>query len=188
MKSIETPSKVGGNPVCCGGMIGVIGLGYVGLPLSLPFAGSGAAVLGFDIDPEKIRRIEAGENYIKHIDSARSVVAAYEQEMREKSLRRTHAAPTRTTDTGTELRPKENRFGSPEMEITGVVLRPGPTLSPGGTLGIENRASRGTIPSDFRLHGVGQPAQRHRLPRHEHAVRTRRRGTSQRERHHPAGH
>lgn len=158
MKSIETPSKVGGNPVCCGGMIGVIGLGYVGLPLSLPFAGSGAAVLGFDIDPEKIRRIEAGESYIKHIDSARSVVAAYEQEMREKSLRRTHAAPTRTTDTGTELRPRENR------------------------------ASRGTIPSDSRLHGVDQPARRHHLPRHEHAVRARRRGASQRERHHPAGH
>lgn len=158
MKSIETPSKVGGNPVCCGGMIGVIGLGYVGLPLSLPFAGSGAAVLGFDIDPEKIRRIEAGESYIKHIDSARSVDAAYEQEMREKSLRRTHAAPTRTTDTGTELRPRENR------------------------------ASRGTIPSDSRLHGVDQPARRHHLPRHEHAVRARRRGASQRERHHPAGH
>jgi UDP-N-acetyl-D-glucosamine dehydrogenase len=51
-------------------MIGVIGLGYVGLPLSLQFAGSGATVLGFDIDPEKIRRIEAGESYIKHIDSA----------------------------------------------------------------------------------------------------------------------
>jgi lipopolysaccharide transport system ATP-binding protein len=70
-------------------------------------------------------------------DSARSVAAAYEQEMREESLRRTPAAPARSTDTGTELRPRENRFGSLEMEITGVVLRPGPALTTGGTLGIE---------------------------------------------------
>lgn len=70
MKPIETPSKAGGHTDTSGGMIAVIGLGYVGLPLSLQFAGSGAAVLGFDIDPEKIRRIEAGESYIKHIDSA----------------------------------------------------------------------------------------------------------------------
>ena len=74
MKPIETPSKAGGDTNCSGGMIGVIGLGYVGLPLSLQFAGSGAVVLGFDIDPEKIRRIEAGESYIKHIDS--SAIAA----------------------------------------------------------------------------------------------------------------
>lgn len=70
MKPIETPSKAGGHTDTSGGMIAVIGLGYVGLPLSLQFAGSGAEVLGFDIDPEKIRRIEAGESYIKHIDSA----------------------------------------------------------------------------------------------------------------------
>jgi len=65
MKPTDTPSIVAGTA----GPIGVIGLGYVGLPLSLQFAGSGARVLGFDIDPEKIRRIEAGESYIKHIDS-----------------------------------------------------------------------------------------------------------------------
>lgn len=70
MKSIETPSNAAKDAALSGGVIGVIGLGYVGLPLSLQFAGSGAAVLGFDIDPEKIRRIEAGESYIKHIDSA----------------------------------------------------------------------------------------------------------------------
>ncbi len=66
MKPTDRPSNVDETP----GLIGVIGLGYVGLPLSLQFAGSGAAILGFDIDPEKIRRIEAGESYIKHIDSA----------------------------------------------------------------------------------------------------------------------
>jgi UDP-N-acetyl-D-glucosamine dehydrogenase len=47
--------------------IGIIGLGYVGLPLSLQFARTGSTVLGFDIDPAKINSLEAGESYILHI-------------------------------------------------------------------------------------------------------------------------
>ena len=51
--------------------IAIIGLGYVGLPLSLQFARSGLTVLGLDIDPAKIEAINAGRTYIKHIaDSA----------------------------------------------------------------------------------------------------------------------
>ncbi|HUB10196.1 MAG TPA: nucleotide sugar dehydrogenase [Myxococcales bacterium] len=49
--------------------VGVVGLGYVGLPLSLAFARSGFEVLGFDIDPAKIQKIAAGESYIRHIDA-----------------------------------------------------------------------------------------------------------------------
>jgi UDP-N-acetyl-D-glucosamine dehydrogenase len=75
MQPIETPSKDSVDTACSRSRIGVIGLGYVGLPLSLQFASSGAAVLGFDIDPEKIRRIEAGESYIKHIDPAEIAAA-----------------------------------------------------------------------------------------------------------------
>jgi UDP-N-acetyl-D-glucosamine dehydrogenase len=47
--------------------IGVVGLGYVGLPLALQFARSGVTVLGLDIDPEKVERLQHGESYIKHI-------------------------------------------------------------------------------------------------------------------------
>jgi UDP-N-acetyl-D-glucosamine dehydrogenase len=49
--------------------IAIVGLGYVGLPLSLQFARSGVPVLGLDIDPDKITRIQAGQSYIKHIAS-----------------------------------------------------------------------------------------------------------------------
>src|SRR2546423_11185406 len=49
--------------------IGVIGLGYVGLPLALQFARSGVNVLGLDIDAAKIEAINAGHSYIKHIPS-----------------------------------------------------------------------------------------------------------------------
>jgi UDP-N-acetyl-D-glucosamine dehydrogenase len=51
--------------------VGVIGLGYVGLPLTEVFADRGFAVLGFDIDPVKVDRLEAGESYIGHIASER---------------------------------------------------------------------------------------------------------------------
>ncbi len=47
--------------------IGVIGLGYVGLPLVVAFAKKGFSVLGFDIDQNKIHQIEQGRSYIKHI-------------------------------------------------------------------------------------------------------------------------
>ena len=48
-------------------IIGVVGLGYVGLPLALRYAEAGYKVLGFDVDPEKIDKITAGTTYIKHI-------------------------------------------------------------------------------------------------------------------------
>jgi UDP-N-acetyl-D-glucosamine dehydrogenase len=48
----------------------VVGLGYVGLPLSLQFARSGVLVLGLDTDPEKVALLNASESYIRHIDSA----------------------------------------------------------------------------------------------------------------------
>ena len=47
--------------------IGVVGLGYVGLPLSLQFARCGATVLGLDIDPVKVESLTAGRSYIEHI-------------------------------------------------------------------------------------------------------------------------
>jgi len=50
--------------------IGIIGLGYVGLPLGLAFAKAGNTVLGFDTDPVKIEALGKGESYIHHIPSA----------------------------------------------------------------------------------------------------------------------
>src|SRR6188472_448526 len=49
--------------------IAVIGLGYVGLPLSMQFARSCTDVVGIDIDPDKIKLLSSGQSYIKHIDS-----------------------------------------------------------------------------------------------------------------------
>lgn len=50
-------------------VIGVIGLGYVGLPLGIAYAKKGFNVLGFDLDQSKIKNLEKGKSYIKHISS-----------------------------------------------------------------------------------------------------------------------
>ena len=46
--------------------IGIVGLGYVGLPLMLRFSEAGFNVLGFDIDVEKVNALNSGQSYIEH--------------------------------------------------------------------------------------------------------------------------
>lgn len=50
--------------------VGIVGLGYVGLPLALRFVEAGVPVLGFDIDVSKVDALNAGRSYIKHIGDA----------------------------------------------------------------------------------------------------------------------
>ncbi|MDC9823053.1 nucleotide sugar dehydrogenase [Devosia sp. ZB163] len=52
-------------------MIGIVGLGYVGLPLVLRYAEVGYKVVGFDIDAEKVEKLSSGQSYIKHISKDR---------------------------------------------------------------------------------------------------------------------
>jgi UDP-N-acetyl-D-glucosamine dehydrogenase len=52
-------------------LVGIIGLGYVGLPLVLRFCEMGFTVLGFDTDASKVELLSRGESYIKHIRSSR---------------------------------------------------------------------------------------------------------------------
>jgi UDP-N-acetyl-D-glucosamine dehydrogenase len=57
LKKIESRSAV----------VGIVGLGYVGLPLMLRFSEVGFRVLGFDIDASKVKALNAGKSYIEHI-------------------------------------------------------------------------------------------------------------------------
>ena len=65
--------------------VGVIGMGYVGLPLAIEFAKAGFPVIGFDLDKKKVEAINSGTPYIKHIDAGR---------MRELSERKDCSATT----------------------------------------------------------------------------------------------
>ena len=52
--------------------VGVIGLGYVGLPLAVAFAEEGCDVVAVDLDSRKIEAIEAGDSYIEDVSSERA--------------------------------------------------------------------------------------------------------------------
>ena len=61
MKSLE--QKIADRSI----VVGILGLGYVGLPLAREFAMAGIKVLGFDIDESKIVKLNAGRSIIKHV-------------------------------------------------------------------------------------------------------------------------
>src|SRR5450755_2893845 len=50
--------------------VGIVGLGYVGLPLAVEFAKAGFTVTGIDISEEKVRRVNDGDSYVGDIPSA----------------------------------------------------------------------------------------------------------------------
>ena len=64
--------------------VGIIGLGYVGLPLAISFAESGFNVLGIDIDKSKVRNLNNLKSYINHISNKR-----IEKLVKSKKLRAT---------------------------------------------------------------------------------------------------
>jgi UDP-N-acetyl-D-glucosamine dehydrogenase len=72
--------------------VGIIGLGYVGLPLAVAFAQEGCDVVAVDVDARKIAAIEAGESYIEDVPSARL------REVAERVHATTHYARLAKTD------------------------------------------------------------------------------------------
>jgi|WetSurMetagenome_2_1015567.scaffolds.fasta_scaffold04914_2 UDP-N-acetyl-D-glucosamine dehydrogenase len=56
-------------------VVGIIGQGYVGLPLALAFVESGFHVLGFDLDPNKVSGLNEGKSHIKHVGAERVAAA-----------------------------------------------------------------------------------------------------------------
>jgi UDP-N-acetyl-D-glucosamine dehydrogenase len=68
--SPETGTELGGKITERTARIGIVGMGYVGLPLALLFSEQGFRVTGFDIDPAKVKALNAGGSYIVRIPAA----------------------------------------------------------------------------------------------------------------------
>ena len=68
---LQWPSRINSRDA----RIGIIGQGYVGLPLALVFREAGFPVVGFDVDPVKVAALARGESYIKHIGPERVAAA-----------------------------------------------------------------------------------------------------------------
>ena len=63
----ELSEKIGRREAC----VGILGLGYVGLPLAVEFASAGLPVIGMDLDSRKVEAVNAGRSYIKDVDQER---------------------------------------------------------------------------------------------------------------------
>jgi lipopolysaccharide transport system ATP-binding protein len=102
----------------------------------------GCAIILVSHGMEQVKQLCDRALWLRHgqmvlCDAAEAVANAYQEEMREESLRRTPAAPLQTTPEGTVLRARENRIGSLEMVITGVAMRPGARIASGAPLVLE---------------------------------------------------
>jgi UDP-N-acetyl-D-glucosamine dehydrogenase len=110
-------------------LIGILGLGYVGLPLAEAFINNGMKVLGFEVDAQKVSDITANKSYIRHISDAR-IQAMNETKRLEVTLdlERLRDADALLLCVPTPL----NQYREPDLkyvvatcEMIGKVLRPG---------------------------------------------------------------
>ena len=118
--------------------IGIIGLGYVGLPLALRFAEVGFPVLGIDVDPEKIEKIKDGISYIPGVSFEPSIQGSFRAS--------TDAALLRETDTAIICVPTPlSKTRDPDLSL---VLEAGRTIArhlhPGQLIVLESTTYPGT--------------------------------------------
>ena len=128
-------------------VIAVVGLGYVGLPLVLRFVEVGYRVVGIDIDPVKVEKLQRGQSYIERI-STESIVAA-----RERGFHATadfsvaNEADALIICVPTPL----NRFREPDLSfVTGTMDALVPHLRPGQIVCLESTTYPGTTEEELR--------------------------------------
>jgi UDP-N-acetyl-D-glucosamine dehydrogenase len=128
-------------------VIGVCGLGYVGLPLSLRFSQAGFRVLGFDIDPEKVAALNAGRSYIGHIP-AEAVAAALRNGFEATAdFARAAEADALVICVPTPL----NAHREPDLSfVIGTVEAIVPHLRPGQIVSLESTTYPGTTEEELR--------------------------------------
>jgi UDP-N-acetyl-D-glucosamine dehydrogenase len=128
--------------------IAVVGLGYVGLPLSLQFARTGTRVLGFDIDPEKVNALNESRSYIRHVHAE----TIREQVQEHRLAATTDFSRVREVDAVIICVPTPlNKNREPDISY---ILRTGsaiaPHLRPGALVVLESTTYPGTTDEDLR--------------------------------------
>jgi UDP-N-acetyl-D-glucosamine dehydrogenase len=123
-------------------VIGVVGLGYVGLPLALRFLEEGFSVVGFDIDPAKVDKLERGETYIEHIDPAPFTSAIKTK----KFLATVEFSRIKDVDAIILCVPTPlNKNREPDLSyVTGSVAAIVPNMRPGQIISLESTTYPGT--------------------------------------------
>ena len=129
-------------------LIGVVGLGYVGLPLSLTYAENGYRVLGLDIDTSKIEAIQQGCSYIQHIAGERVAEVRNQQRLDATTdFARAAEADALILCVPTPL----NQYREPDLGfIRSTMQALVPHLRPGQVLSLESTTYPGTTEEELR--------------------------------------
>ena len=120
--------------------VGVIGLGYVGLPLAVAFAREGCDVVAVDLDPRKIEAIAAGESYVEDVSSQALA------EVADRILATTRYAPLANADAVLICVPTPlTRHREPDLTyIVGTTEAIAPQLRRGQLIVLESTTYPGT--------------------------------------------
>lgn len=127
-------------------IVGIVGLGYVGLPLMLRFQAAGFRVLGIDIDPAKVEKLNNGQSYIEHISAAKIVAARQAGFEATSNFSRVAEADGLIICVPTPL----NKNREPDLSyVTGTVDALAPHLRPGQMLSLESTTYPGTTEEEL---------------------------------------
>lgn len=128
-------------------VIGIVGLGYVGLPLMLRYSEVGYKVLGFDIDSHKIERLNVGDSYIEHISSDMIRAARQSGFEATSDFDRAVEADALILCVPTPL----NKYREPDLSfVLNTVDTLVPFLRPGQIVSLESTTYPGTTDEELR--------------------------------------
>ncbi|WP_371762595.1 nucleotide sugar dehydrogenase [Massilia sp.] len=128
-------------------LIGIIGLGYVGLPLTLRYAEAGFRVLGIDIDGSKVERLNRGESYINHVPAADIAWARSQGFEATTDFTRAGEPDALIICVPTPLNPYREPDLSFVLETTEALL---PFMRPGQVLSLESTTYPGTTEEELK--------------------------------------
>lgn len=127
-------------------VIGIVGMGYVGLPLMLCYSESGFTVLGFDIDTTKVEKLNRGETYIRHIPAGRIAQARARRFTATTDFARSAEADALIICVPTPL----NLYREPDLSfIINTVEALAPHLRPGQVVSLESTTYPGTTDEEL---------------------------------------
>ena len=128
-------------------VVGIIGLGYVGLPLVQRFLDCGFKIIGFDIDGEKIEKLLRGESYIKHIEfSALKSAIAQEKFLPTTNFKHATECDALVICVPTPL----NDYREPDLSyVTGTMDSIAPHLRKGQLISLESTTYPGTTDEEL---------------------------------------
>jgi len=127
-------------------VIGILGLGYVGLPLMLRYSSIGYKVLGFDVDQHKVNMLNSGQSYIEHISSEQVKISIEKGFQATVDFSRTAEADALILCVPTPL----NKYREPDLTyVLSTIDSAAPFLRKGHVVSLESTTYPGTTEEEL---------------------------------------